>query len=110
MSNKNEEVNQRLANKMGTWHLDAWEEFTRLDKHEQKVWEQICSKGRYIPFKTELEKSRSVIRVYCPTTGVIYPSVKTAARILNLSSQSIYYSIKHNVPVLNGYEFQYVEE
>ena len=110
MSNKNEEVNQRLASKLGTWHLDAWEEFTRLDEYEQEVWKHICTKGEYIPFKQDVIKERSTKRVLCLPSEVIYPSVKVAAQALNLTSRTIYYSINNNATVFEKYKFQYVEE
>ena len=106
-----EDSNKLIANRFANWHLDAWEEFTRLDEREQKIWEHIKTKGKLVPFEEEPERkkvhTKKVLEVY---TGDIYPSILIASKVLKITRRSIYYSLNKNKKILDKYKFVYVEE
>ena len=52
---------------------------------------------------------RSSRKIYCTTNGERYPSIKEAARMLNLHVDGIKRMLRGNQKTVKGYEFRYIE-
>lgn len=108
MTRRIDDVNKGIANKLGTWHLDQWEEFVRLSADEQRVWEHICRHGAKL--KAGWQPQRRGKRVICITTGKEYNTIIEAAIDMKCKRHTLKLSIDKQRPLLGRFYFQFLED